>query len=343
MSTTKKASRRKPIAIALLAIVIAAAAAAGWAWSIASSARQGGAARVYIPGGADSRAVADSLASALGPDLGAKAAMIWGWMGGTPQKAHGSYLVKDGDRAIDVARRLKNGMQTPVRVTFNNLRTIDQLALRLSQQIEATPMQLMDACSSELPALGYDQPNQPAAFLPDTYEFYWTAKPETVVKRIAASTQRFWNDERRAKAAALGLTPNQVATLASIVEEETAKADELPKVARLYLNRLARGMPLQADPTVKFAVGDFSLRRILNKHLEADSPYNTYKHAGLPPGPIRLPSKAGIDAVLNAPAHNYIYMCAKDDFSGYHNFASTLAAHNENARRYHQALNKRGI
>lgn len=343
MSTTKKASRRKAWAAALFAIIIAIAAAAAWAWSLASAPYHGSAARVYIPAGADSRAVADSLASALGPDFGAKAARMWAWIGAKPDKAHGSYLVKDGDRAIDLARRLKNGQQTPVRVTFNNLRTIDQLMQRLSQQLEASPEQLMEACNAELPALGYDRPNFPAAFLPDTYEFYWTAKPATVVTRLNSATRKFWNEDRTAKAAALGLTPMQVATLASIAEEETAKADELPKVARLYLNRLSRGMLLQADPTVKFAVGDFSLRRILNKHLEADSPYNTYKHAGLPPGPIRLPSKAGIDAVLNAPAHNYIYMCAKDDFSGYHNFASTLAAHNDNARRYHQALNKRGI
>lgn len=343
MSTTSKASKRKRLTLALLTALAVLAACAGWAWSIAASAHHGAPARVCIPEGADSRAVADSLSAALGGDFGAKAARVWGWMGGKPLKAHGSYLVKEGDRAIDVAHRLKNGQQSPVRVTFNNVRTLPQLAQRLSLYLEASPDQLLEACRAVLPALGYDEPNFPAAFLPDTYELYWTAKPETVVTRINSASQRFWNDDRLARAAALGLTPNEVATLASIVEEETAKADELPKVARLYLNRLDRGMLLQADPTVKFAVGDFSLRRILAKHLQAESPYNTYKHAGLPPGPIRIPSKAAIDAVLNAPAHSYIYMCAKEDFSGRHNFAATLAEHNANARRYHQALNKRGI
>ena len=154
---------------------------------------------------------------------------------------------------------------------------------------------------------------------------------------------RFWDKSRRSKAARLGLTPAEVATIASIVEEETAKTDEKPKVARLYLNRLQKGIKLQADPTVKFASGDFSLRRITGKHLAIESPYNTYKISGLPPGPIRVPASSTLDAVLNAPNHNYIYMCAKEDFSGYHNFASDYATHQANARRYQAELNRRGI
>lgn len=343
MSTTKKASKLKILLAALLAIAVAGAGAAAWAWSIACAGYSGPDARVNIPAGADAQAVTDSLSSALGPEFAAKAARTWGWIGGTPQKAHGSYAVKSGDRAIDVARRLKNGWQTPVRVTFNNVRTLEQMAQKLCKNLEITPEQFLDACDKELESMGYGKPERLAAFLPDTYEFYWTANPDHVLVKLNDAALRFWTDDRKAKAAALGLSPMQVATLASICEEETAKADELPKVARLYLNRLQRGMLLQADPTVKFAVGDFTLRRILSKHLAVESPYNTYLHTGLPPGPIRMPSKAALDAVLNAPAHNYIYMCAKEDFSGYHNFATDLATHNANARRYHQALNKRGI
>ncbi len=164
-----------------------------------------------------------------------------------------------------------------------------------------------------------------------------------MVRRLLDYRNRFWSKERRSKAASLGLTPSQVATIASIVEEETAKADEKPKVARLYLNRLKKGIKLQADPTVKFATGDFTLRRITGKHLAIESPYNTYKVNGLPPGPIRIPAAATIDAVLNAPKHDYIYMCAKEDFSGYHNFASDYATHMANARRYQAELNRRGI
>ena len=167
--------------------------------------------------------------------------------------------------------------------------------------------------------------------------------PEQFVARMQKENKRFWTPERIAKAKAQGLTPNEVMTLASIVDEETAKEDEKPMVAGLYLNRLKRGMLLQADPTVKFALGQFELRRILYAHLQTDSPYNTYKYAGLPPGPIRIPGMAAIESVLNPSKHNYTYMCAKEDLSGYHNFATTLSQHNANARRYQQALNRMGI
>jgi UPF0755 protein len=163
------------------------------------------------------------------------------------------------------------------------------------------------------------------------------------MERMERENNRFWTAERKQKAEACGLTREQVATLASIVDEETANNGEKPIIAGLYLNRLHKKIPLQADPTVKFAVGDFSLRRILNIHLLTESPYNTYRHSGLPPGPIRIASIAGLDAVLNHARHNYLYMCAKEDFSGTHNFAATLSEHNRNAQRYRRALNKRGI
>ena len=218
-----------------------------------------------------------------------------------------------------------------------------QLSERIASQLQCTPDEFMRACEEVLPDSGFSRQNFPAAFIPDSYEFYWSATPANVVRRLLDYRNRFWNKERRAKAKELNLTPAQVATVASIVEEETAKADEKPKVARLYLNRLKKGIKLQADPTVKFASGDFSLRRITGKYLAIESPYNTYKVNGLPPGPIRIPAGSTIDAVLNAPQHDYIYMCAKEDFSGYHNFASDYSTHMANARRYQAELNRRGI
>ena len=199
------------------------------------------------------------------------------------------------------------------------------------------------AADSLLPAKGFRPAEYAAAFMPDTYEYYWTAGAERVINSMLDARNRFWNQERLDKANRLGLTPAQVAIVASIVEEETARTDERPMVARLYLNRLAKGMKLQADPTVKFALGDFGLRRILARHLTVDSPYNTYKIDGLPPGPIRIVEGSSIDAVLDAPAHSYIYMCARADFSGYHDFATSYDRHRINAARYQRALDSRGI
>lgn len=301
--------------------------------------------RVNIPQGASKEDVRDSLKTALGDNYGRMVYNLWYVAAGDPAKAHGSYLIEPGQSALKTARRLATGNQTPVTVTLNNMRTIDDFAKKLGAKIEATPAQIK---SSLQKILGADPDYKSsaefaAAFLPDTYEFYWTDHPDDVIKDLVAQRDEFWNEERLAKAKKLGLTPVQVATVASIVEEESNKKDEHPTIARLYMNRVNQGMKLQADPTVKFAVGDFSLRRITGKHLKVNSPYNTYKNTGLPPGPIRIPNKSTIDAVLNAPEHNYIFMCAKEDFSGRHNFATTYAQHQANARRYQAALNRRGI
>jgi UPF0755 protein len=192
-------------------------------------------------------------------------------------------------------------------------------------------------------ALGFNTTTVKTMFIPNTYEVYWNISTERLVERLKREHDVFWNENRRNKAKELRLSPVEVSILASIVEEETAIADEMPIVAGVYINRLYKGMRLEADPTVKFAAGDFSLQRILFKHLEIESPYNTYLHGGLPPGPIRIPSIQGIDAVLNYSKHNYLFMCAKEDFSGRHNFAVTLREHNRNAERYRAELNRRGI
>ena len=262
-----------------------------------------------------------------------------------PATRKGYFELKGSTSIYRAARRLVAGSQTPIQFTFNNLRTTQQFIERVDECFYmcgdslAAILNDKDLCSS----YGFDCENIKAMFLPDTYEFYWTVTPQRFVERMHEYYVQFWNDERKAKAQKAGLSPLEVSTLASIVEEETAMRDEMPIVAGLYINRLRRGIPLQADPTVKYAVGDFTLRRILNKHLETPSPYNTYLNTGLPPAPIRIPSKAAIEAVLNYRTHNYIYMCAKEDFSGYHNFATTLSEHNRNAARYHSALNRRGI
>lgn len=307
------------------------------------SAKDGKSEWIYIPKGITQAAVKDSMKSNLGSSMGTRVYIIWKLMGGNSERSQGAYKVSGGQSAFSISRRIAHGRQTPVEVRFNGTRTMKQLSERIASQLQCTPEEFIEACNDVLPDSGFTRQNYPAAFIPDSYEFYWSASPHNIVKRLLDYRNRFWNKERRAKASALGLTPAQVATLASIVEEETAKADEKPKVARLYLNRLQKGIKLQADPTVKFATGDFTLRRILGKHLAVESPYNTYKHSGLPPGPIRVPAAATIDAVLNAPKHDYIYMCAKEDFSGYHNFASDYQTHLANARRYQAELNKRGI
>ncbi len=301
--------------------------------------------RVNIPRGATKAGVRDSMHSALGSSYGELVYRLWDITAGDLVKSHGSYLVEPGTSAVAAAHRIGKGYQTPVRVTLNNMRTLDDFTRRLGAKIEATPAEIKRALTQKLDAdPRFSRPEQfAAAILPDTYEFYWTESPDKVVDRLVDEHDSFWNKDRLAKAADLGLTPVQVATIASIVEEESNKRDEHPAIARLYMNRLDRGMKLQADPTVKFAVGDFKLRRITGKHLKVQSPYNTYKNTGLPPGPIRIPKRATIDAVLNAPDHNYIYMCAKEDFSGRHNFAADYSTHKRNAARYQAKLNKRGI
>lgn len=257
----------------------------------------------------------------------------------------GRYTLRGGDNALTLFRRLYRGQQTPVRLVVPSVRTTGQLARNLSEQL------MLDSLDIALPLrdstfcqqLGYTPENIACLFIPNTYEVYWNITPDHFFRRMVKENRRFWNETRLAQARQIGLTPEEVTTLASIVEEETNDNGEKPIVAGLYMNRLHRGMPLQADPTVKFALQDFSLRRILNVHLTTDSPYNTYLHAGLPPGPIRIPSIAGIESVLHYARHNYLYMCAKEDFSGTHNFASTLRQHQLNAQRYQRELNRKGI
>ncbi len=262
------------------------------------------------------------------------------------QQIHtGRYAIRPQESVYHVFSRLYRGYQEPLNLTVGSVRTLDKVARSVGKQLMIDSAEI--ACALNDSAFrqksGYTRETLPCLFIPDTYQVYWDISAEAFIERMQNEHQKFWNQERQEKAAAIGLSPTEVATLASIVEEETNNNEEKPVVAGLYINRLHSGMPLQADPTIKFALQDFSLRRITNAHLEVDSPYNTYRNIGLPPGPIRIPSPIGLDAVLNYTHHKYLYMCAKEDFSGTHNFASSYAEHMRNARRYQNALNKRKI
>jgi UPF0755 protein len=257
----------------------------------------------------------------------------------------GHYVVRPGMSNSDLLENLRSGSQDPVRITFNNIRLKEDLAAALDRQLMLSGSELMacmddDSCCE---SLGFTPATIEALFIPNTYEIYWNIPAEKLMQRMKREYDAFWTDARREKAGRIGLRPVEVAILASIVEEESADTAEYPVIAGLYINRLHRGILLQADPTVKYALGDFALRRVLKEHLRVDSPYNTYLHEGLPPGPLRIPSITGLEAVLNHAKHNYIYMCAREDFSGRHRFAVTLSDHNRNADRYRAALNRRGI
>lgn len=257
----------------------------------------------------------------------------------------GSYLIDPGMNNSEIVNMLRTGKQAPVNVTFNNIRTLGELAAKIGSQIEADPASLSRFFDDEnnYSADGFTRQTLISVFLPDTYQLYWSLDPKGFYRRMLREYNVFWNDERLASAKALNLTPVEVSTLASIIEEESSKYDEMPRIAGVYLNRLHKGIPLQADPTVKFAVNDFSIRRVLNEHLEVDSPYNTYRYSGLPPGPVRCASKPTLEAVLKAEKHDYLFFVAKADFSGYHHFSRTLSEHNRYAAAYRRELNKRRI
>lgn len=263
-----------------------------------------------------------------------------------------SYRVRTGRYAITndlsswaLFRKLRNGQQDPVNMTVPSARTFDKIAGTMARNIMLDSLTILNAFEDEetIKGLGYDRQTLPALIIPNTYQVFWDISLDKLLERLVTENKRFWNEERMAKAEKLGMTPTEVYTLASIVDEETANNAEKPMVAEMYLNRLEIGMPLQADPTIKVAVGDWGLRRILYEHLKVESPYNTYIHTGLTPGPLRVSSIAGIDAVLDHAHHDYLYMCAKEDFSGTHNFAVTYSEHLKNAKRYTDALNARGI
>ena len=257
----------------------------------------------------------------------------------------GHYRLTEDMSVIRIARILALGEQTPVNLVVGGARTIPQLAAKLSRQIAADSAEIVKLLYDKKirASHGYVRDSIMAMFIPNTYEVYWTITPEQLLQRMHREYDAFWNDAREGKCKALKMSRYEVMTLASIVYEETKAVDEMPRVAGVYINRLRKGMPLQADPTVKYALQDFGLPRILRKHLRTRSPHNTYVNKGLPPSPICIPSIAAIDAVLGYEKHSYIFFCARPEFDGRHNFARTLREHNANARAYAAALNKRDI
>lgn len=257
----------------------------------------------------------------------------------------GKYRLKEGMNNRTLINMLKAGNQEAVKLKFQNIRKIEGLAGLLAKNLEPDSvafMRLLDSAAF-VEKYGFNTENVYTMFIPNTYEMYWNTSREEFFKKMNAEYLKFWNDERRQKATALNLDPIKVTILASIVDAEALYDKEMPTIAGLYLNRLKKGMLLQADPTVIFANGDFTVKRVTGAMLGVDSRYNTYKYVGLPPGPINMPSINAIDAVLNKENNNYLYMCAKEDFSGYHNFAATVQEHNINAKKYREALNQRNI
>lgn len=295
---------------------------------------------IHLRKGSSLEEVRDSLAKATNEEFANDVVKLLKYSRTDLSKRQGAFLIKDGESAYSVARHLRSGAANEVKVTINNLRTKEDLAARLSKTLMRPKEEFLAAFNDEelCKSVGMTTDNVTGLFLADTYQFLWDVEPAKLLQHMKKFSDQFWNAERKAKAEKLGLTPNEIVALAAIVEGEVMKNDEKGKVARLYMNRLKQHMKLQADPTVKFALKKFNAIQITYDDLAVKSPWNTYYVEGLPPGPICMPEKSTIDAVLNAPEHNYIYMCAKDDLSGYHNFAENYAQHEANADKYHNAL-----
>ncbi|MDR0294850.1 MAG: endolytic transglycosylase MltG [Prevotellaceae bacterium] len=307
---------------------------------------EGSAAYLYIPTGATMEQVLDSLRKMQ--VLRVENRFITAAKGKKYANSiyPGRYKLTNGMTNAALLNKLTRALQDPVRMTLSgNIRSNERLAVLLSRYVETDSAKILLTLNDSTIATGYGF--TPATimgmFIPNTYEVYWNTAPEALLKRIKREYDNFWTGARKNKAKTLNLSPQEVTILASIVYEESLKNDEMPCIAGVYINRLKKKMTLDADPTLKFAAGDFTLRRVLGRHKFIDSPYNTYKYAGLPPGPICVPPPVAIDAVLNYERHDYLYFCAKPDLSGYHDFAKTLSQHNQNARNYHQMLNKNRI
>lgn len=299
-----------------------------------------------IPKDATMQTVTDTLNKYFDPGYTKKVVRLLSIYGFKPEERNGSYLLPAGATPFATMRKISRGGQTPVRLTINCFRSLPYLAQRMGLKMEFTPEEFLAAAtdSAYLAQYGLKPEQALSLFLEDTYDVYWTNSPREVLDKIGANYKAFWTQGKKDVAADdLELTPAEVMTLASIVDDETLQVLEKGRIGRLYVNRLDKGMKLQADPTVRFALNDLSIRRVTNEHLKVDSPYNTYLHAGLPPGPLRTTSRATVEEILSSQPSTDLYMCARPDFSGFHNFASTYDQHLENARLYQKALDERGI
>lgn len=301
---------------------------------------------IRIPANATEQNVTDTLTKYYGKKYASRIMRLAALRKVDFSKRHGLYRIEEGTNALSVMRRISYGGQTPVKLTVNGFRSLDLLCDRIASKLDFTADSLKTylADPEHLRQYGLTPRQALALFLDDTYEVYWSASPEELINKIGQNFMNYWyQGDNSRKVAEMGITPADAMILASLADEETNAASEKGTIARLYFNRLKKGMRLQSDPTVRFALGDFTIRRVKGEHLKVNSPYNTYQHAGLPPGPIRTTSRATLDSFLSSPPNDYLYMCAKEDFSGTHNFATNFAEHSLNAKRYRQALDQRGI
>jgi UPF0755 protein len=338
---------RKILVIGFVVFAILLASASFYLYQIAKSPNfqiRKEAKMLYIPKGATFRTVLDSLKKYdMIHDI-TSFAFVSKLLKYQENVKEGAYLIKANATNLEVVRELRNGEQTALNITFNNIRIKKDLAQRISKQLLISETELLKTLQNPefCKKYGFDTTTIMTMFLPNTYQMYWNTTLDVFLDKMHKEYEKFWTAERKAKAQKANLTEVQVSVLASIVEGETRKIDEKPRVAGVYMNRLKKNDLLQADPTVIFGIGDFTIKRVLNKHLAFDSPYNTYKYPGLPPGPINLPSVSSLESVLNYETHDYYFFCAKEDFSGYHNFAKNLSEHNANARKYQKALTEKG-
>lgn len=337
--------RRKRILLYVclpIAVLILTAAAISSPFCLTFSAN---AVTIRIPKNADESVLRDTLEKYFEPAYAGRTLEAFNILGRKPAERFGAYEIPSGTSPAKAARILSRGAQTPVRFTINGVRELDSFIPRVAAKFSFSADELAEVLADTVFMKGYGlTPEQaPALFLNDTYFVYWNSTPRQVVEKLGDNYLQFWNDANRAKADSLGLTPAEVMTVASIADEETQAQSEKGRIGRLYINRLHKGMKLQADPTVKFALKDFGIKRVTRQHLSAPGPYNTYRVEGLPPGPIRTTSKATVQAILDSAPSDDLYMCAKEDFSGTHNFCATYEEHLENARRYQKALDERNI
>lgn len=302
-------------------------------------------AEICLPRGCTPEQLTDSLKKHLGDGYTSRVMKVVSLLGSKVADRHGRYTIEEGMSPLTAGRILARGEQTPVKLTVNGFRSVQLLAERISRKMAFSPQDFMCALTDPktLDKYGLKPGQEMALFLDDTYLVYYYATPQEVIEKIGDNYKKVWKGSRTEKAKKLGLTPADAIIICSIADEETAKSDEKGRITRLYLNRLQKGMKLQADPTVRFAIGDFTIKRVTRPMLSTDSPYNTYRHEGLPPGPIRTTSVATIDALLDSKPSDDLYMCAKEDFSGYHNFSSSYAEHKDNAKRYQKKLNELNI
>lgn len=302
-------------------------------------------ARILIPRECTTEQLSDTLTKHCGEGYAAKVMKVISLLNSDIATRHGAYTIEKGTSPLSAGRLIARGEQTPVKITVNGFRSKELMAERIAKKMNFSADDFLRTLSDPKTLAEYNlEPGQEMAlFLDDSYLVYWDASPAEVIEKIGENYKKVWNKTRTDKARKLGLTPAEAIIICSIADEETSKQDEKGRIARLYVNRLQKGMKLQADPTVRYALGDFTIKRVTRPMLTIDSPYNTYMHKGIPPGPIRTTGVSTIDALLDSKPSSDLYMCAKEDFSGYHNFAATYTEHEANAKRYQKKLNDLNI